>query len=270
MNAAPDAELLHAVRQGDSRALATLLERHAPSVYRFGLKLCGDPQDAQDVVQETLLAATRSLQNFRGDASISTWLYTVARNACRKRSRGSKGAPATVEPLSEDVPQASGEPGPDEALERRALARALDAELAHLSPTEREVLVLRDVEGLSASEVAEIVGISVQAVKSRLHRARAALRARMEPYFPEAERPSGLGAQPACPEIVSVFSRYLEDEIGTEECDAMKSHVAACKRCDAACKSLRHSLALCRATPVAPVPPAVQASIKRALGRLLG
>ncbi|HEX2676566.1 MAG TPA: sigma-70 family RNA polymerase sigma factor [Polyangiales bacterium] len=265
----PDPELLEGARRGDARALETLLERHAPAVYRFGLKMCGNPHDAQDVVQETLLAAARSLQDFRGDASFTTWLYTVARNACSRRARSSKFAPAALEPLRDDDSLPSHELAPDEALERSTLARTLDEALASLSASEREILVLRDIEGLSASETSEVLGLSVAAVKSRLHRARAALRERLEPHFPAGERLGATQAGASCPEIVSVFSQYLEGEIGPAQCEAMQAHVAGCKRCDAACNSLRRSVALCNTAPVEPVPPEVQARIKEALRGLL-
>ncbi len=267
----PDDVLLTAIRAGDAAALSTLLERHAASVYRFGLKMCGNPQDAQDIVQETLLAAAQGLRDFRGDASLHTWLYTVARSFCIKKHRSSKFAPSTLEsleasPAHADLPSAA--PQPDALAENHELGRALEAALAALEPSQREVILLRDVEGLTAPEVGAILGVSVDAVKSRLHRARAELRARMEHYFPASERPSEADATASCPEIVSVFSRYLEGEIGPAECDAMQAHVAHCKRCDAACTSLRRSLALCRAAPVAPIPEDVKLMIRNALRAL--
>jgi RNA polymerase sigma-70 factor (ECF subfamily) len=74
-----DQQLLERARAGDRAALETLLERHQPQVYRFGLKMCRDPEDAKDVLQDTLLAMARGVRDFRGASSISTWLYTVAR-----------------------------------------------------------------------------------------------------------------------------------------------------------------------------------------------
>src|SRR5690606_26401769 len=88
-----DDALLEAARAGDRAALETLLVRHQGAVYRFGLKMCRDPEDAEDVLQETLLAMARGVGDFRGASSISTWLYTVARSFCIKKRRRSKFAP---------------------------------------------------------------------------------------------------------------------------------------------------------------------------------
>jgi RNA polymerase sigma-70 factor, ECF subfamily len=266
-----DDQLLHDARAGDRAALSALLERHAASVYRFGLKMCRNPADAQDIVQDTLLAASKGLEGFRGEASLATWLYTVARSFCIKKHRSSKFAPAALQSLETDASLAElpgAGPRPDDAAHDRQLARVLEAALDRLDAPQREVLLLRDVEGFTAPEVATILEISVEAVKSRLHRARAELRALLAPYLPEHERPDALAGSPSCPEIISVFSRYLEGEIGASECEAMQGHVAVCKRCDAACASLRHALSLCHTAPRAEIPAEVTAMIKAALRTL--
>src|SRR5215468_5144634 len=97
-----DAQLLEALHRGDEHALETLLARHAPSIYRFGLKMCRDPEDAKDIVQDTLLAAARGIREFRGASSLSTWLYTVARSFCIKKRRGAP-PPDTVVSLDGDA-----------------------------------------------------------------------------------------------------------------------------------------------------------------------
>jgi len=159
-------------------------------VFRFGLHMCGDAEDARDVLQDTLLAAARNIGNFRGDASISTWLYTIARSFCVKRRRRSKFAPA--EQLSLDG--AAGElvstaPGPEELAARDEIKQALVDVLEALDAPLREVLILRDIEGLTAPEVAELTGESVDAIKSRLHRARADVRARLGALLGQADEP---------------------------------------------------------------------------------
>jgi RNA polymerase sigma-70 factor (ECF subfamily) len=261
-----DQALVEAARRGDAGALEALLERHAPAIYRFGVKMCRDPEDAKDVLQETLIAAARGFRDFRGESSPATWLYAVARSFCAKRHRGSKFAPTSTVSLEEggaaDIPAAG--PMPDEIAATRELAQVLDRELDSLEPSYREVLLLRDVEGLTAPEVAEVLGVTTDAVKSRLHRARAELRSRLEPRFPAEERLEQVGKRPDCPEIVAVFSRYLEGEIKPEECAEMDRHVASCDRCRAGCASLKHTLALCR-TSSSSVPPAIQALVKAAL-----
>src|SRR5271166_199112 len=97
-----DDALLAALRSGDEQALPKLLERHAPAVYRFGARMCRDPEDAKDVVQETLLAAARGMREFRGGASLSTWLFTIARSFCIKKRRRRAGSPSEFLSLDEN------------------------------------------------------------------------------------------------------------------------------------------------------------------------
>lgn len=240
---ASDASLLERIRVGDEAALSELLVRHAPTVLRFARKLCGSEPEAEDVVQETLLAATRGLQDLRGDAAVSTWLYTVARNACIKKRRRSKHAPSALVSLDVSEPPAPVETQPDVELARRELGAALQAAIDELEPNVREVLVLRDVEGLSAAEVARVLETSVDAVKSRLHRARAAVRASLATELGE-DVPT-VPSDPACPDITLVLSRHLEGDVSRDACAAMESHVAHCGSCSAACGSLRRAVALC-------------------------
>jgi RNA polymerase sigma-70 factor (ECF subfamily) len=265
-----DPELLQAARAGDAASLEQLLLRHQPRVYRFGRKLCRDPEDANDVLQETLLAMARTIHDFRGASSLSTWLYTIARSFCIKRRRKSKFAPAVEESL-EGMAEAERERlrhparAPDEDLAGREVRDALEAAIASLEPGYREALVLRDVEGLTAAEAAEVLGLSVQAVKSRLHRARVAVRNRLAPLLGgPTEAPA-----PTCPDVVRLFSQHLEDDITAERCARMEKHLEACARCQATCDSLKQTLALCHATPLPEVPEDVRESVRRALRRFL-
>lgn len=268
-----DRELLAQARAGDAQALEKLLERHQAQVYRFGLKMCRDPEDAKDVLQDTLLAMARGVRDFRGASSISTWLYTIARSHCIKKRRKSKFAPEEERSLDTEVaPEARrlADPAraPDEELAGRQVEQALEHAVAALEPMYREVLVLRDVEGLTAPEVAEVLGVSVQAVKSRLHRARLAVRAEVAPLL---GIPGDSAAAPGtCPDVLTLFSQHLEDEISAQVCAEMERHIEVCARCRGACDSLKHTLALCRtAGPAVDVPASVQASVKVALRNFL-
>src|SRR5512146_2125827 len=98
-----DRELLEAARGGDRDALEQLLQAHQHRVFRFGVKMCGEEEDAKDILQETLIAAARNIRDFRGASSVSTWLYTIARSFCIKKHRTSKFAPDRMESI-EDVP----------------------------------------------------------------------------------------------------------------------------------------------------------------------
>jgi RNA polymerase sigma-70 factor (ECF subfamily) len=266
----PDSDLVAAAQGGDRQALEALLARHQGRVYRFGRRMCGDEEDAADVLQETLLAAARGLPEFRGASSVSTWLFTIARSFCIKRRRTSKFAPATVESLDQDPARggAVADPGrsPEELASGRQLQEALDAAIGALEPIYREVLVLRDVEGLPAAEVAEALGLSVEAVKSRLHRARMAVRQQVAPVL-------GLGpdGQPtsSCRDVVELFSRRLEGEIDGASCADLEQHLQGCPVCRGRCDSLRSTLALCRRAGEAPVPEAVERSVRAALEQFL-
>lgn len=269
-----DTELLAAARAGDKAALERLLARHQAQVYRFGMRMCRDPEDAADVVQDTLLAMAKGIRDFRGDSSVSTWLYTVARSFCIKKRRRSKfaGEETSLDTSGAREAQKLADPSqtPDEALAAKEVQDALEAAIQDLEPMYREVLVLRDAEGLTAPEVAKVLGISVQAVKSRLHRARLAVRDGVAPVLGV---PTDLPAAPGtCPDVLTLFSQHLEDEISAEVCQRMELHLEGCPRCRGACDSLKRTLALCRAEgSAAEVPEHVQRAVKQALqGALQG
>lgn len=159
----------------------TLYRDHVDLVYRYAHRLCGEMESAKDLVQETFLSAYRGFNRFRGDARISTWLYTIASRACIRMRRKRKGQPERELSLDELVPTSDGEfhlqipvdgLTPEEALENKELREALDQAIQKLPSKYRMTLVLRDMEGLSAKEVGIVMGVNERAVKSRLHRAR--------------------------------------------------------------------------------------------------
>ncbi|MFO0583982.1 MAG: sigma-70 family RNA polymerase sigma factor [Anaeromyxobacter sp.] len=270
-----DTALVAAARAGDRRALEELLSRHQGRVFRFGRKMCGDEEDAADVLQETLLAAARTLPEFRGASSVSTWLYTIARSFCIKRRRTSKFAPQHVNSLDAEAERAHAVPDPSRSPEETAAGKelqdALDGAISSLEEGYREVLILRDVEGLSANEVAETLGLSVDAVKSRLHRARVAVR---ESVAPALGVPGVTGdaapAGPGCRDVVEIFSRRMEGEIDGSACAELEEHLKQCPHCKGRCDSLRSTLTLCkRAGEDHPVPPDVEHRVRLALQRFL-
>ncbi len=179
-----DPALVARARGGDDRALDELLTQLEPMLYRFGVTLCHHPEDARGVRQETMITLVESLDQFRGEASLSSWLYAIARSHCSRRRRKSKFAPAHMESLDDNVggvfDVASDEPRPDELIDQRRLAAIFERAVADLEPGQRQVLLLRDLEGMSAKDVARALDLSVAAVKSRLHRARAAVQARAD------------------------------------------------------------------------------------------
>jgi RNA polymerase sigma-70 factor (ECF subfamily) len=268
---ASDDELLAAARRGDAAALNGLLVRYQPQLYRFGMRMCGNAEDAGDVTQESLISMARSLRDFRGDASVSTWLYTIARRFCLKKRRRSKFAPPrdeSLEATGKDAQRlADPTPNPEQAAANSELAAVLAGAIGRLDPRQREVLILRDVEGLSAPEVATILGVTVDTVKSRLHRARVAVRQELAPVL----RPAGTnGQRPSrCPDVVTLFSQHLEGDIDPAVCAAMERHLLQCGYCRTACETLRRTLRTCRELPSPEVPASVAASVKAALTAFL-
>jgi RNA polymerase sigma-70 factor (ECF subfamily) len=264
---ASDDDLLAAARRGDGTALDVLLVRYQPQLFRFGLRMCGNVDDAGDVTQESLISMARALPAFRGESSVSSWLYSIARSFCIKKRRRSKFAPAREESLDAPGGEAATRladpaPNPEQTAGSRELATALTRAIDALEPAQREVLLLRDVEGLPAAEVARIVDISVDAVKSRLHRARVAVREAMAPLLVPVREPT---TSAMCPDVLTLFSRYVEGDIDPGVCAAMETHLAGCAHCRGACDSLKRTLALCRQLPTPAVPTPLADSIKAAI-----
>ena len=187
-----DAELVKRLKTGDREAFGALLRRYQGKVYRLAMNMTRSPQDAEEVTQDVFLAVYRKIGEFDGRAAFSTWLYRVASNAALMKLRGRRSEPHLS--IEEEGPAfapdghfarpvADWSELPEDRLlsaeRRRVLEQAIDA----LPPDYKAVVVLRDVEGLSNQEVAEILGATVLAVKSRLHRARLALRERLAAYL---------------------------------------------------------------------------------------
>ena len=170
----PDA-VLAAAQSGDVSAINRLVAAHRQGVYRYGLHVCRTTEDAEDAVQETLWAATRAIRTFRGTASsIASWLFTIVRRECFRLLERHHRAPATLDGREDDLPAEVIDPADAVAVRQRV--DLLAAALADLDPIHREVILLRDIRELSAPAAAAQLGISVDALKSRLHRARVNLR----------------------------------------------------------------------------------------------
>ena len=253
----PERVLIAAVQSGDRAAIEELLERHERQIYRFGLRMCGNEDDARDVLQETMLAAFRSLTDFRGDAELSTWLFQIARSFCIKERRRER----PTGPLDEAAGEiAETSAGPEARAHAHEIGTALAVAIAGLPPEQREVVVLRDVEGLGAEQAAHVVGIEVGALKSRLHRARQELRSRLLTLLGEDVE---LGAPPPCPELAQALSRSAEIDQAT--CASIEEHLVGCPRCAGACDALKRTVSMCRSIPGNEVPPSVRAAVRHAI-----
>jgi RNA polymerase sigma-70 factor (ECF subfamily) len=173
-HATPDG-LLADAQEGDPAALNQLIVLHRNGVYRYGLQVCRTTEDAEDAVQETLWAATGAIKAFRGTAtSLASWLFTIVRNECLRLIDRDRRSPTSIDDVEDSL--ASGALAPDDTMATRQRAELLTSAFAELEPSHREVLLLRDIQELSAPEAAERLGISIDALKSRLHRARVNLR----------------------------------------------------------------------------------------------
>lgn len=183
-----DRELLAATASGSAAAFDRFVARHRAAVFRYARAHAGD-HDAEDVLQQTFLAAWQHAGTATAERGAKPWLLTIARNALarmRRRPAGDSAAPASIEDLGE----AAGFADPAATPERFAAAAeergALAAAMAALLPLERDVIHLRDIEELTGDEVAELLGLSLPAMKSRLHRARLRLVAELRTRLPEA------------------------------------------------------------------------------------
>ncbi len=185
-----DKALVRAAQEGDQASFRELVTRYEGKVYRLALKMVRDPQDAEDVLQETFISVYRHLDTFRGDSAFATWIFRIATNASLMKLRSAKPTVSLDEPsdAEEEVfPRelADWSGAPDEMLLNGEIRAQMDAALTQLPETLRAVFVLRDVQGLSIEETARVLDISIPNVKTRLHRARFALREKLACYFAE-------------------------------------------------------------------------------------
>ncbi|MBL0713440.1 MAG: sigma-70 family RNA polymerase sigma factor [Desulfosarcina sp.] len=187
-----DFELIRAINAGWPERFQELVRKYQQIVFNFGMRMCGEPRDAEDLVQETFLNVFRYLKGFRYETRFRNWMYRIATTACLKKKRKPRHAPERELSLEEFMPP-EGEQLPDEAPEwaRAPLAQVLNEELARhlkkaiiaLPKKYRMVAVLRDMEGFSTEETAQMLDISTANVKVRLHRARLFLREKLKGYF---------------------------------------------------------------------------------------
>lgn len=171
----PDRALVNRALSGDAAAFRELFVKHRSNVARLVARLLGNPSEVEDVTQEVFLHVFRSLHLFRGEARFSTWLYRLTVNVVRMHLRQKRSRPQLVaeEPIPEQTPSHGDDP--PEAVDRRKRIQALERLIAKLSPKKREVLILHDFEGVPAKEIAQILGIPVLTVRTRLFYARKAL-----------------------------------------------------------------------------------------------
>lgn len=178
--------LIERCRKGDLAAFDELVGMYEKKAYNLAYRMTGNHEDASDVAQEAFLRVFNSLGDFRGDASFSTWLYRIVSNVCwdELRRRRRHFAASLDEPVATEeggyVRQVMDHsPGPEESLERKELQAVVQEGINELSPDHRFAVILRDIKGLSYEEIADILDCSLGTVKSRLNRARNALKEKL-------------------------------------------------------------------------------------------
>ena len=173
-------ELVRAAQRGDDSAFEELVRLYEKRIYHLSLRLCGSSDDAFEIAQEAFLSAWRGLKFFRGDSSFSTWLYRLASNAAidflRRKKRQSGTDTVSLDDEETYIEPPDPRPSPQQRAERAELRRLLAAGLETLTPEHRQVLLLRELQGLSYEEIAEALELDLGTVKSRIARAREKLR----------------------------------------------------------------------------------------------
>jgi len=187
-----DFDLIQAINSGQTEKFYDLVKRYEQKLYNFSLRMCRNPSDAEDMIQDTFLNVFKYLNNFRHETKFKNWLYKVAASTCIKKRRKSKFAPDKELSLDEFLPNGNAEKPdhvpqwamlPLDNLLNEELSSVINQSILGLPEKYRVVIVLRDIEGFSTAETAQILNLSPSNVKVRLHRARLYLRDKLEGYF---------------------------------------------------------------------------------------
>ncbi|MFA6234391.1 MAG: RNA polymerase sigma factor [Bacteroidota bacterium] len=191
MSTEEEAQIIEKAKQGDSRAIRKLVDEYAPVIFRFSYSICRNQDRAEHATQETFLSILKKLDQFDNRSKFSTWLYTIVSNHCLMLARSEKTRrTVSLDDEENSIPEIAidhWQNDPGAAVESADIKQHLDAAIDKLAPEYKLIFVMRDIEGLSTEEVSSITNLSISAVKSRLHRARAFLRNELSPIFSEQE-----------------------------------------------------------------------------------
>lgn len=280
-SAAADRALAEALIAGRREAFEPFVDRFAPLILNFGRRMCGHLDDADEVLQETLLQAYRSLRDLRDPAALRAWVYRVAAHACLRMRRRGKFEPKREISLDEVLPSPRGDGRPPEIpdwsdvpldrLLRGELRDELERAILALPKDYRIVVVLRDQEGFTTRETAEMLGVSETLAKVRLHRARLALRKALSGYLgsPAAAGPGAAAKHPegamTCREMAEYLSDYIDGELDASLRRAIDEHGGECPPCRAFVRTLRRTVEAVRAQPRSPLPARLRDALAGAL-----
>ncbi|MCA9684012.1 MAG: sigma-70 family RNA polymerase sigma factor [Myxococcales bacterium] len=194
---ARDRRLVRRLKQGDERAFQELVHTYQDRIFGLVYRMIGNRQEAEDIAQEVFISVYRGIGNYRGEGRFYTWLYRIASNTTKNRLKYLKGrnfhraadideTPAAHMKGSDGGPMValqSHVPGPEATVQANRLEEIVQREIANLEPEHRLLIVLRDIQGMSYAEILNITGLQEGTLKSRLHRARLALKQRLEPHL---------------------------------------------------------------------------------------
>jgi RNA polymerase sigma-70 factor (ECF subfamily) len=216
-------------------AIPHLLDQHGGRLYGLCKQICGNPEEAEDLVQETFMQAWRKWSQFDGRSDPIVWLYTIARHACQRMHRKRSGEPDHMESLDELLPFGAEKmavvPANTDAFDeqvRREQRETVGAAIAELPTDFRMPLVLKDIVGFSIDEVATILDLNPATVKTRVHRARLRLRKALEPGLPQNELPPPAYSQQVCLDLLQAKQESLDRGVEMPNADAI-----ICERCQA-------------------------------------
>jgi RNA polymerase sigma-70 factor, ECF subfamily len=261
-------QAIRLLQDGDDSALEQALALLQNTVFSFSMRVCGQREDAEDTMQEVLAKSVSHLSKFDNPKALLVWLYKVAKNRCLMSRRRSKFAPKPDLSLEELMPDrkemerlsADGSINPEKFAIRSEEARRLREAVQKLPPQYRIVLVLRDMEGLTDEEVAEITGLRSGTVRVRLHRARLFVRKElMKAGKPRRGKTAASvssragAAQPPrptrCKAMFAELSDYLDEQLDDSMCEELEKHVDGCGSCQAFIASLEATIEQCRKSP---------------------
>ena len=264
-------EAVQLLQRGDDAALEQALVLLQNTVFSFSMRVCGQREDAEDTMQEVLLKSVPHLSKFDNPKALVVWLYKVAKNRCLMSRRRSKFAPkpdlflAELMPDRKELEQMGTDGGinPEVFAIRSEEAGRLRDAIQHLPPQYRIVLVLRDMEGLTDEEVAEITGLRSGTVRVRLHRARLFVRKELikalKPRSGRAAVASRASSQeqrgnqqprPArCKDMFAELSNYLDEQLDDSLCEELERHLKGCEPCEVFLSSLKATVEQCRRSP---------------------
>lgn len=178
-----DAECVRRVQQGDTDSFEVLVRRHEKAIFNLVYRLLGNYDEAAEVAQEVFLSAFKSIHQFRGEANFSTWLYRIGLNHASTRRKSLQTSQQRHIPLDGTEVIADGAVDPAKSVEHKEIQQRVQQALNSLDPEDARIVLLRDLQDIPYEDVAQMLDIPVGTVKSRLHRARQALKTSLAPYF---------------------------------------------------------------------------------------